>query len=76
MEVTHQIWWWDLADGKPLPALRDLPDEAVCSLAFSPDGKLLAAAPGNPYQPRPPRETKDDRANKGGVYVWNLAGDK
>lgn len=76
VEVAHQIWRWDLADNKPLAALRDLPAEAVCSLTFSPDGKTLIAATGNPFFPRHPRDTQEMRAERGGVHVWRLTPEK
>jgi RNA polymerase sigma factor (sigma-70 family) len=76
MEVTHQVWRWDLAANKPLAALRGLPDEAVCSLVFSPDGKMLIAATGNPFHPRHPSDTQEERARRGGVHVWRLTPDK
>ncbi|HET6572340.1 MAG TPA: sigma-70 family RNA polymerase sigma factor [Fimbriiglobus sp.] len=72
LEVTYQVWRWDLATNKPLAALRVLPNEAVNSLVFSPDGKMLVAATGNPFIPRPPGETREDRAKRGGVHVWRL----
>jgi dipeptidyl aminopeptidase/acylaminoacyl peptidase len=43
----HEITLWDPATGKLLSRIRNLP-ERTWSLAFSPDGKLLASASGNP----------------------------
>lgn len=34
---------WDLADGRPLPFMTDMPGGAVTSLEFSPDASTLAA---------------------------------
>ena len=38
---------WDLADGRPLPYMIDMPGGAITALEFSPDASILAAVNAN-----------------------------
>lgn len=45
--INSEIILWDIASGKQLSVLGDNPDYLIKSLAFSPDGKLIASGSPN-----------------------------
>ena len=57
----HEVNLWTLADGKVARRLRGLP-ERIYDIAYSPDGKWLATAGGDPGQ-------------FGSVKLWEVAAD-
>jgi WD40 repeat protein/tRNA A-37 threonylcarbamoyl transferase component Bud32 len=58
--VFAEVRVWEAANGKLVHAFRQ-PDTSLVAVAFSPDGRRLAAAGG-------------DRRNGKELYVWELAG--
>ena len=64
-----QVELWDLASKKRLHILGRKA-EGIISLAFSPNGQVLAAACGNFYAGRSANESAGDRAAKGEIVLW------
>jgi RNA polymerase sigma factor (sigma-70 family) len=62
-EVRHEVRLWELATGKGVRSLPAPGKEPATCLAFSPDGKSLAAGFGMGLTPRAPAE----------VRLWELA---
>jgi RNA polymerase sigma factor (sigma-70 family) len=63
---------WDVRSGKEQAILTGYTDEAISSLAFSPDGKWLATTCGSFYSGRPARVSVDDVKKRGEVRLWEL----
>src|SRR5262249_33610728 len=61
---------WDAATGRRLLVLGPHRSQ-VFQLAFSPDGKRLAAATGTPFQNLPAKARRQDLVD---IKVWDLAG--
>jgi WD40 repeat protein len=60
-----EINFWDVASGSPLGVLKDIEGQFF-SIAFSPDGSVLAAGKGvNPLLPR---------GSENGVVIWEVKG--
>jgi WD40 repeat protein len=47
------VWLWDLAERRALNRLDNGSEDAVITIAFSPDGQVLASAGGNPNASNP-----------------------
>jgi RNA polymerase sigma factor (sigma-70 family) len=63
---------WDVKSGKERDVLTGYRDMAISSLAFSPDGKLLATACGSFYSGRPASVSVEDHKKKGEIRLWEL----
>ncbi|HEY7152662.1 MAG TPA: sigma-70 family RNA polymerase sigma factor [Gemmataceae bacterium] len=63
---------WDAKSGKERDVLTGYSTEAISSLAFSPDGKLLATTCGGFYGGRSGIVSEEDVKKKGEVRLWEL----
>lgn len=63
---------WAVKSGKEQEVLTGYSDEAISSLAFSPDGKILATTCGDFYSGRPASVSVENLKKKGEIRLWEL----
>ncbi len=68
----YQVQLWDVQSGQERDVLKGYEDEGIISLAFSPDGRMLATACGDFYSARSAAESVEGRKKKGEVRLWEL----